>query len=93
MNRKFLATSFASMFVLACAMVCPAGAGGGHDGGGHGGGSMMSGGSMKGGGGMMVVFGPTGPSMGASSLACKTGKEHSSRCRRVRSDYSGVGQF
>jgi hypothetical protein len=74
MNRKFLAISFASMFVVACAMAGPASARGG--GGGH------SGGSMKGPGTMMGTVGPTGSSGGANSVACKTGKEHSSRCRR-----------
>jgi hypothetical protein len=93
MNRKVL-TTFASIFVLACAMVCPAGAGG-HGGGGH----MMSGGAMRGagtmmggtmmggtmmGGTMMNAIGPTGPSTGAGSVACRTGKEHSPRCRNAR---------
>jgi hypothetical protein len=79
MNRKFLAISFASMFVLVCAMAGPAGAHGGGGGGGHG--SGYGGGSMKG-GSMMGAIGPTGSSSGSNSVACKTGKEHSSRCRR-----------
>jgi hypothetical protein len=76
MNRKFLAISFASMFFLICAMAGPTSAhGGGGGGGGHGGGSMK-------GGSMMGAIGPTGSSSGSNSVACKTGKEHSSRCRR-----------
>jgi hypothetical protein len=84
MNCKFLAISFASMLVLACAMAGPASARGGGGGGGHGssyGGGSMKGGSMKG-GSMMGAIGPTGSSWGSNSVACKTGKEHSSRCRR-----------
>jgi hypothetical protein len=99
MNRKFLSASFASMFALTCIMVGPAsahggGGGGGHGGGGHGG-AMM--GATGVGGAMMHATGVGGAMMGAtgvggavapynpfSTLGCKTGTEHSSRCRGVR---------
>jgi hypothetical protein len=86
MNRKFLSASFASMFALTCMMVGPASA---HGGGGGGGGAMMFatgvGGAMMGATGVGGAVAPYNPfSTSSNTLGCKTGKEHSSRCRRVR---------
>jgi hypothetical protein len=98
MNRKFLSASFASMFALTCIMVGPASAHGGGGGGGHGGarmgatgvgGAMMHttgvGGAMMGATGVGGAVAPYDPfSTSSPTLGCKTGKEHSSRCRGVR---------
>jgi hypothetical protein len=79
MKRKLLATSFASMFVLASVMVGPATARGGGGGGGH----------CCGGGGMMGVSGFAGASSitsvnATSPVGCRN-NTGGSRCRGMAS--------